>query len=30
VLWVTGWLGYDFVWRGNAMSSVAASESTQA
>jgi ceramide glucosyltransferase len=29
-LWVTGWLGSDFVWRGNAMSSVAASESPQA
>src|SRR5262245_33116956 len=29
-LWVTGWLGYDFVWRGNAMSSGAASESPQA
>lgn len=30
VLWVSGWLGYDFVWRGNAMSSVTASESPQA
>jgi ceramide glucosyltransferase len=29
-LWVTGWLGYDFVWRGNTVSSVAASESPQA
>jgi ceramide glucosyltransferase len=29
-LWVAGWLGSDFVWRGNAMSSIAASESPQA
>ena len=29
-LWVTGWLGSDFVWRGNTMSSVTASESPQA
>jgi len=28
-LWVTGWLGSDFVWRGNAMSSIGASESPQ-
>jgi ceramide glucosyltransferase len=25
-LWVTGWLGSDFVWRGNAVSSVSAGE----
>jgi ceramide glucosyltransferase len=29
-LWVTGWRGSDFVWRGNAVSSVAASESPPA
>ena len=29
-LWVSGWLGSDFVWRGTAMSSVTASESPQA
>jgi ceramide glucosyltransferase len=29
-LWVTGWLGSDFVWRGNAMSSVTVTESPQA
>ncbi len=29
-LWVTGWLGFDFVWRGNAVSSVTAGESPPA
>ena len=29
-LWVSGWRGSPFVWRGNAVSSVAASESPQA
>ncbi|MFZ0070501.1 MAG: ceramide glucosyltransferase, partial [Xanthobacteraceae bacterium] len=28
-LWVSGWRGSPFVWRGNAVSSVAASESPQ-
>ena len=28
VLWINGWLGSDFVWRGNPMSSVASSEAT--
>jgi ceramide glucosyltransferase len=29
-LWVSGWLGSDFVWRGNAMSSVTAGDSPPA
>jgi ceramide glucosyltransferase len=28
-LWLTGWFGSDFVWRGNSMSSVTVSESPQ-
>jgi ceramide glucosyltransferase len=26
ILWVCGWLGSDFVWRGNAMSSATPGE----
>ena len=30
VLWLAGWFGSDFVWRGNSMSSITVTESPQA